>query len=88
MEAKNTPENKFNFTKYWQTCKIAPPEFHVNKIKAIFNTKNIKHFYDYVNRKLGRAKLSVMLEDDNGIVLTDTVSAEMFAKFFQSVFFN
>ena len=57
MKATNTPENKLNFTKKIRKhVKKALHEFHVNKIKVICDTKSIKHFYDYVNKKLGRAK--------------------------------
>ena len=86
MKANNTSENKLNFTRNRQTCKNALQEFHVNKIKDICNKKNIKHFYDYVNRNLGRVKSSIMLKDDRRMVIKDTIRADMFAKFFQSVF--
>ena len=34
---------------------------------------------------MGRVKSSIMLKDDSGIVLKDTISTDMFAKFFQPV---
>ena len=86
MKAENTPENKLNYNNNRHACKVALKKFHVNKMKAICNSKNIKHFYEYVNRKLGRSKSSIVLKDKNGTVLKDIISVEMFAKYFQSVF--
>ena len=86
MKAKNTPKNKLNYTNNKHVCKEALKKFHVNKMKAICNSKNIKQFYNYVNRKLGRSKSSIILKDKNGTVLKNIISVEMFAKYFQSVF--
>ena len=41
MKAKNTPENKLNYTNNKHVCKEALKKFYVNKMKAISNSKNI-----------------------------------------------
>ena len=76
----NTSTNKLLYTKNRLICKEVFIEFHVNKIKAASNSKNNKHFYDLTNKKLGRAKLSVMIKHDNDTVSKDIISAEMCAK--------
>ena len=76
----NTPENKLLFTKNWLICKEVLEEFYVNKIKATCNSKNNKRFYDLTNKKLSRAKLSVMIKHNNDTVSKHIISAEMCAK--------
>ena len=77
----NTPENKLLYTKNRLVCKEVLEEFHVNKIKATCNSKNIKRFYDLTNKKLGRAKLSVMRKRNDTVSISkDIISAEMCAK--------
>ena len=46
----NTPENKLLYTKNRLICKEVLEKFHVHKITATCNSKNIERFYDLTNK--------------------------------------
>ena len=93
MKANNTTENKTKFKICMKHCKMVLHDYNIDKIKSICKSKNVKYFYDYVNndyvnKKIGRSKKPVQLKDNNGIVLQNDISAEMFAAYFKSVYTN
>ena len=61
-------------------------DFDKDKIDKVSNFKNIKGFYSYVNNKMGGMKAPVTLKDDDGNVLGEQDSVNVFAEYFHSVY--
>ena len=80
-----TDYNKRVFNNISKVCSKALFDFNKEKVDKSSNSKNISGFYSYVTNKIGRMKAPVTLKDDNGTVLGEQDSINVFAEYFPPV---
>ena len=81
-----TDENKKVFNHISKVCSKALFDFNKDKVDKLSNSKNTKGFYSYVNNKIGKMKVPVTLKDDDGNMLGEQDSANVFAEYLHSVY--
>jgi len=84
----NLPVHKRAYKEYTVKCKKAIDSFHRDKELQLINDNNVGKFYKYVNKKLGSSKSNHPVTDpvSNVLITDDTEIANVFNKYFGSVF--
>ncbi len=86
MKLTNSPDMKVKFKEICNICKQELRAYHRKKIDFVCKQKNTKHFYNFINKRLGRITSPITLKSPAGNILSCSESAETFANYFHSVY--
>ena len=86
-KVSNAPEDKALYKTVAGNCKNAIDKFHSTKELALVRKNNLGSFFSFINNRLKSYVTSAGLKMDDGSITTDpSMKAEVFNKFFGSVF--
>ena len=86
MKNTNSYNSNIKFKEVSKICRQTLYDYHENKLISICNSKNIKTFYSFINKKFGRVNLSPKLKSINSVILNDNECANCFVEYFLSVY--
>ena len=82
----NSCNSNIKFKEISKICRQTSNDYHKSKLISTCNTKNIKNFYLYINKKFYRVNPSPKIKSIDGEILNDNECANCFVEYFYSVY--